>query len=119
MTRYQRSMQIWMLLACAARERKSYTYGQLSTILEMGGAGIMSKLLAPISNYCEREGYPPLTALAVNRDSGRPGDGLAQLAEDVDVERERVFNHSWFGMEPPKESDFANADRNETVDGQE
>lgn len=111
MTRYQRSNQIWSLLICAARERKSYTYGDVADILGFGGAGTMAQLLGPIMWLCEDNEWPPLTALVVNRETGLPGEGLSTL-EDVNEDRELVFNFDWFLLEPPQIQDFKNADRN-------
>ncbi len=108
MTRYQRSLQIWILLVCAARERRSYTYGNIANILGMGGAGVMAQFLGPIMHYCQRNGYPPLTVLVVNQETGLPGDGLVTL-EEINQDREMVFRFDWFGIEPPETTDFAQA----------
>ena len=105
MTRYQRSLQIWSLLVCAARERRTYTYGDIATILGMGGAGPIGGFLGPIMYYCAENELPPLTVLVVNRDTGMPGEGLTTI-DDVNVDRERVFTHDWFAMEPPETDDF-------------
>ncbi len=110
MTRYQRSSQIWALLICAARERKSYTYGQVGDILGFGGAGVFAPLLGPIMWFCEEKKFPPLTVLVVKQDTGLPGEGLSTL-EDVNKDREAVFNFDWFGIEPPQNSDFEEADK--------
>ena len=50
----------------------------------------MSSFLDPIMRYCERHGYPPLTVLVVNQESGLPGDGLTTL-EETNADRERVY----------------------------
>lgn len=110
MTRYQRAMQIWMLLVCAARERKSYTYGQIAQILGMGGAGVMGQFLGPIMWLCEDREYPPLTVLVVNQSKGLPGEGLTTL-ENVNTDREQVFQFDWFAIEPPQIEDFKQATR--------
>lgn len=110
MTRYQRSMQIWTLLVCAARERRSYRYGDIADILGMGGAGVMAQFLGPIMWYCEDNDFPPLTVLVVNQETGLPGEGLSTL-ENVNMDREWAFNFDWFENEPPKEEDFKAADR--------
>lgn len=110
MTRYQRSMQIWTLLVCAAQERKSYTYGQIAEILGMGGAGVMAQFLGPIMWHCEDKDFPPLTVLVVNQETGLPGEGLSTI-ENVNEDRESVFNFDWFEIEPVQERDFKNADR--------
>ncbi|MGA8148735.1 MAG: hypothetical protein WB870_14380 [Gallionellaceae bacterium] len=105
MSRAQRAMQIWQILVGAAHSRRSYTYGQIASILGMGGAGVMSQFLDPIMRYCKDKGIPPLTVLVVNQDTGLPGDGLTTLNE-VNKDREAVFNHDWFGMNPVQIVDF-------------
>jgi alkylated DNA nucleotide flippase Atl1 len=110
MTRYQRSLQIWSLLVAAAKERKSYTYGDVAKILGMGGAGVLGQFLGPIMWYCEDHELPPLTVLVVNHDSGLPGEGLTTL-ENVNQDRERVFGYDWFSIVPPETEDFEKASR--------
>lgn len=104
-TRYQRSLQIWTLLVCAARDRKCFTYGDVARVLGMKGAGVMSSFLDPVMRYCARNGYPPLTVLVVNKTSGLPGEGLTTL-EETNADRERVFRFNWFAVRPPESDDF-------------
>ncbi len=101
LTKSQRALQIWSLLVCAARDRRTYTYGELAGVLGMGGAGVMAGFLGPIMYYCQEKNLPPLTVLVVNKDDGRPGEGLTTL-EDVNKDREMVFAHDWFGLKPPR-----------------
>jgi len=110
MTRYQRSSQIWSLLICAAKERTSYTYGDIANILGFGGAGTMAQFLGPIMWLCDDNGRPPLTVLVVNQETGLPGEGLSTL-EEVNVDRETVFRFDWFSLVPPGFENFENADR--------
>jgi hypothetical protein len=98
-----------MLLVCAARERKSYTYGNIANILGMGGANVMTQFLKPIMLFCEHNNYPPLTVLVVNQETGLPGQGLI-TREEVNKDRESVFRFDWFKIEPPETKDFAKAD---------
>ena len=72
MTRYQRALQIWSLLVCGARDRRTYTYGEVADILGMKGAGVLGQFLAPILCYCDHIHLPPLTTLVVNQKSGLP-----------------------------------------------
>ena len=74
----------------------------------MGGAGVMGQFVGPIMYYCQENQLPPLTVLVVNKDTGLPGEGLTTL-EDVNRDRERVFAHDWFQMEPPEAGDFEEA----------
>ena len=110
MTKFQRAVQIWSLLVCAAKDRRTYTYGQLASELGMGGAGVMGKFLGPIMYYCRNQQLPPLTVLVVNQDTGLPGSGLTTI-ENVNLDRERVFAHDWFQLEPPETGDFEEAAR--------
>ena len=51
--------------------------------------------------YCERNGYPPPTVLAVYRDTGLPGDGLS-TSKDPNADCERVFRFDCFLDHRPK-----------------
>jgi len=97
-----------MLLTCAALERKTYTYGELASILGMKGAGVLGQFLGPVRCFCEDNDYPPLTVLVVNQDTGLPGEGLSTL-EDVNTDREHVFKYPWFEIKPPQVVDFQEA----------
>ncbi|MCY3856951.1 MAG: hypothetical protein OXF78_11735 [Rhodospirillales bacterium] len=108
LTRYERSLQIWTLLVCAAREPKCFTYGDVAGAIGMKGAGVMSSFLEPAMLYCESNGYPPLTVLVVNRDTELPGDGLS-TSRDPTADRERVFRFDWFAGSPPESKDFKDA----------
>lgn len=110
MSKYQRALQIWSLLICAARDRKSYTYGEVANILGMKGAGVLGSFLGPIMFYCEEKSLPPLTVLVINKQTGLPGEGLTTL-ENVNRDRETVFAYNWFGLEPPETCDFERTDR--------
>ena len=105
MTRAQRALQIWSLLICAARERKTYTYGEIADVLGMGGARVIGQFLGPIMYYCEQNDLPPLTVLVVNQETGLPGEGLTTI-EEVNSDREGVFAYDWFAMEPPETDEF-------------
>ena len=109
MTKYQRVQHVWSLLVCAARDRRTYTYGGLADALGIrDGAQAMRHYLAPVMYYCREQQLPPLTVLVVSRDTGLPGEGLTTL-ENVNRDRERVFAHGWFQMELPETGDFEEA----------
>ena len=108
MTKYQRALQIWSLLVCAARERRTYRYGGIADVLGIGGAGVIGQMLGPIMYYCQDNGLPPLTVLVVNKDTGLPGEGLTTL-EEVNKDREKVFDHDWFSFPPPQVEELEDA----------
>ena len=103
MTNYDRALQIWVLLACAAHERTIYTYGGLARKLGIDEAyGVIGQYLGPIMDYCQQHELPPLTILVVNQETGLPGPGLISLEpEQHEPERVRVFAHDWLAMPPP------------------
>lgn len=112
MTKYQRALQIWSILICAANERKTYTYGGIADILGFEGAGVMGQMLGPIMNYCYEEDLPPLTVLVVNQETGLPSDGLITVTKkNMHQRREEVFNFDWFSLEPPQIEDFKETDQ--------
>lgn len=89
MTSYQRASQIWSLLINAAKDRKTYTYGQIANILGFGGADVMAPILGCIMWFCDENDPPVLTILVVNKETGLPGDGLTTI-EDVNKDREAL-----------------------------
>ena len=103
MTVYDRAVQIWVLLACAARERTICTYGGLARKLGIdNAAGVFGAYLGPIMDYCQQHDLPPLTILVINQETGLPGPGLTSLEPELHgPERVRVFEHDWLAMPPP------------------
>jgi hypothetical protein len=75
MKKSERACQIWAVLALAARNRQSVTYGQLGKLIGVPTAGL-GQLLEPIQSYCIANGLPPLTVLVVQQESGLPGPGF-------------------------------------------
>ena len=111
MTKYQRALQIWPLLVCAARDRRTYTYREVADVLGMPkGWRAIGHFLDPIFLYCEEKRLPPLWALVVRKDTGIPGYGPTN-PEEVERERERAFVHDWSAEKTPGTADFEQADR--------
>ena len=114
---YKLAVKVWGLLTRAARARRSYTYTDLVNVLGMDVGSMsplrMANLLEPIMHYCNQKGFPPLTVLVVNRETGLPGPGLKPEGryknKDMNWNRERVFEKDWFIIKQPKESDFQKA----------
>ncbi|MXW29963.1 MAG: hypothetical protein F4X54_02680 [Chloroflexi bacterium] len=67
----------------------------------------MGKFLDPIKCYCWHNELPPLTALAVNKDTGKPSHQLPGVADYGTAQRE-VFQHSWSDI-PPTPQDLQEA----------
>ncbi|HZU39078.1 MAG TPA: hypothetical protein VFA18_24345, partial [Gemmataceae bacterium] len=92
------------VLTGAAHNRQSLTYTLLADRIGMG-AGTLSGSLDLVMRYCHRNELPPLTVLVVNQETGLPGAGLSTL-EEVNRDRERVFNYPWAKRFPVQISDF-------------
>ena len=75
MTRFERASQIWAVLARAAKNRQTLTYGQVGKLIGVPTAGL-GQLLEPIQSYCLIHNLPPLTLLVVQRETGLPGSGF-------------------------------------------
>ncbi|MCK4998813.1 MAG: hypothetical protein KAS23_04730 [Anaerohalosphaera sp.] len=95
MTRSERASQIWAVLAWAAKNRQTLTYGHLSKLISVPTAGL-GQLLEPIQSYCLQKKIPPLTILVVQQDSGHPGSGFtgATLDEYAKAYMD-VFKYDW------------------------
>ena len=101
MTRSERASQIWALLAWAAKNRQSMTYGQVSSLIGVPRAGF-GKLLEPIQSYCITNGLPPLTILVVQQESGLPGPGFTGAsASDLGKAQMAVFSMDWLAHGNP------------------
>lgn len=92
---YERASQAWAVLAWAARHRQTITYQQLNQATGMHAAGL-GRVLEPIQEYCRARGLPPLTVLAVQKDTGLPGRGFtAAQAVQVASDQAKVFDYDW------------------------
>ncbi|MFE8033571.1 hypothetical protein [Thiohalocapsa marina] len=106
MTKTERACQIWSVLAWAARNRQTLTYGQLSRLIGVPAAGL-GKLLEPIQSYCLVSELPPLTILVVQQDSGLPGAGFTgALAAELASKQMDVFAYDWLDHGNPQPDKF-------------
>ena len=109
MTKSERACQIWGILAWAAKNRQSMTYGHLSKLIGVPTAGL-GQLLEPIQSFCILEKLLPLTILVVQQDSGLPGSGFtgAKASEFAKAQME-VFDFDWldYGNPQPKKLEQA------------
>jgi len=88
-----RAVQIWPLLAWAATNRQTLTYGIVGKLIGVPARGL-GHLLEPIQAYCIEHRLPPLTALVVSSDTGMPGTGFT-AAEEVPKALQVVFSFNW------------------------
>ena len=106
MTKAERACQIWSVLAWAARNRQTMTYGHLSKLTGLPAIGI-GKYLDPIQSFCRAERLPPMTCIVVQSDSGLPGQGF-ESAKAVEFARaqKKVFGKDWLAYGNPQPEKF-------------
>jgi len=108
MTRAERALQIWQVLIGAAHNRQILTYEILAGLIGLP-KWTQAQSLWLVANYCKQEGLPPLTVLVVEKDSGQPSTDL--ITQDLNRDRERVFNYPWLGLRPLQVGDFEALDK--------
>lgn len=101
----ERAWQLWPLLAHAAKHRQTLVYSDLAKLTGYLAPG-MGSILAVLMRYCAHRGLPPLTVLVVNKNTGRPGEGLLTSAAH-DQDRERVYEFDWLSLKPPTPDELA------------
>ena len=103
-----RAVQGWQILVNEAMHRQTITYEGLSRLMYgKYAAGVLAAILGHIAFYCRDNGLPPLTIIVVGKEPGKPGDGIPVDPAKTDEERERVYQHDWYNVYPPSESDLA------------
>ena len=93
------SQQIWPVLISAAKNRQILRYSTLQEITLKKSA--IRYILGYIAYYCLENSLPAITVLVVNT-TGEPGSGFdGFIAENIDLEREKVFSYDWYSIVPP------------------
>ena len=102
-----RAVQAWQILVGMAHNRQTITYEGLSELMYgKSAAGVLAQILGHVAFYCEDNNLPPLTAIVVKKDSGAPGAEIPVQRQSIDEQREKVYQHDWFDVYPPSESEF-------------
>lgn len=90
----------WQVLVARAALQATIHYTQLQGAIGWRGADQgFGSVLNLIARYCRAKRLSDLTILVVRKDTGRPSSG--NTIDDVDKERERVFEREWFKVPPP------------------
>lgn len=101
---------VWPVLVRMAKNRaKPCSYDDLARKIKTTEAKLTCRniynALAPIQNYCLDNGYPLLTALVVQRASGKPGDGFAwRHVVDWEEELDKVYKFKRWKKEVAEKS---------------
>jgi hypothetical protein len=115
MTVPQRAVQLWPLLAWAARNRQILTYSIVAKLIGVPTVGL-GQLLEPIQSYCLKRNLKPLTILVVQQDTGVPGTGFV-AAQDIARVQGEVFQYDWVSHGCPTSVDFEEALRSHPSNG--
>lgn len=115
MTVSQRALQLWPLLAWAARNRQVLTYSIVAKLIGVPTVGL-GQLLEPIQSYCMKRNLRPLTILVVQQETGVPGTGFV-AAENISRVQGEVFQYDWLSHGCPSVTDFEEALRSHPSNG--
>jgi hypothetical protein len=107
MTREERALQMWSVLALAATNREILTYDMVARLTGVVRPSI-GDFLRPIQQFFTEGSIPPLTALVVGEKTGLPGEGLIAAA-DVPAAQMRVFQFQWRQTPAPTTEQLASA----------
>jgi hypothetical protein len=90
-------------LAEIARQKRTVNYSDIMN--EFGGRGHIGKVLDEVNRREHAKGHPMLSALVVQKDTGRPGDGFWTLVAELfptaslkgfwEAECERIWAFDW------------------------
>ncbi len=109
MTQPEQAVLLWPLLTLAARNQQILSYSDVQGFTGIAQHGL-GQSLGLIHHYCERQHFPCLNVIVVNRDTGLPGEGLPgkkdMTPEQIFIEQSRVFVFDWSSKEKPRANDF-------------
>ena len=117
--RHARPVQVWQILVSAASNRQTLTYGQLAEYMgyQRSHARAVIPYLNIVGEYCQQHrengNLPMLPVIVVNQGAGLPGEGILKhiFADELELEREQVYDYDWFMIVPPSAEAFAEAHR--------
>lgn len=103
----------WKILVETAQDRQTITSGDLSGRLGRPVPVGIGVILDHVGYYCTRQGFPPLTVLAVNAQTQRAGEGWdrAHPGRDQEIARHGVWGYDWAALTPPTPEELADAYR--------
>ena len=112
-TNAHRAVESWKILTETAKNRETIDSGDLSGRLGRPVPLGIGVILDHVGYFCRRQGYPPLTVLAVNGETEEPGEGWkrAHPGRNHQVARVRVWDHDWSSIPVPTPEELADAYR--------
>ena len=102
-----RAVQAWQILVGKAANRQTVTYEGLSLLMYKKRAqGVLDRVLGHIAFYCLDNGLPELNTIVVGKGRGTPGKDIPLDRDDIDAERERVYEADWYDIHPPSREEL-------------
>ncbi len=115
MNQSERAAQLWPLLAWAATNRQTLTYDIVARLSGVPRPAL-GRFLEPIQSYCLEHELPPLTAVVVSSQDGRPSAGFT-ASDDPLRTFLAVFEHDWLETQSPTPESLAVAVANRPSNG--
>jgi len=106
----ERAVQAWQILVGAGMNRQTLTYQGLSLLMyRKDAAGVLDKILGHVAFYCIDNDLPPLTSIIVGKGRGTPGKDIPVGHDNLDQDRERVYDFDWYNIYPPTSQELINS----------
>ena len=90
---------VWPVLVQAAQARETVFYSELALRIPTNPLSVRNAL-EPILSHCQRCDLPPLTVVAINKTTGKPGAGFRGI-DDIERAYEAVYQYPWDTIENP------------------
>lgn len=95
-TNFDFAARLWPHLVAAAAKRGRITYGEASEACGRGSPSGMNQVCWLLHLYCRRNGWPPLNALVVNKETRLPSDGIpGQYYGPPEPDAETIMDWAW------------------------
>lgn len=97
----ERACKAWNVLSDFAINKKLLSYKELGIKTGIHHRAV-KHVLSLIQDYCMDNGYPPLTILVVNQNTGKPGGGF--IAWDIENSEDwvnKVYDYNWKSLNNP------------------
>ena len=105
-----RAVQAWQILVSGGMNRQTFTYEGLSLLMYgKKAAGVLDKILGHVAFYCIDNDLPPLTSIVVGKGRGTPGRDIPINRDNMDEQRESVYEYDWYNAYPPTASELHEA----------
>lgn len=97
-----RAYQVYLILIGLAANNQTINYRLLRERMSIGVWPTLSNALGRVFNWCIREGLPTLTSLVVEKETGKPSNGVTTVkSDDFPAKQQRVYAFDWFSILPP------------------